>query len=269
MKAVDRRFLAGLVLAAAWIWLRDPAALAEPADTLPLLAALPLLAWLGAPWRFGAAPLQLHRAWLALAAVALLLGVASGLVGLLALAWTAMLWAWLRSRLEPEARERVWRLLPLAVLAFPWLSLDLPVLGWWFRLSAAWSAGQVYQSLGFTVQREGVQLLVQHLGFDVAPACSGIKGLQAMLVAGTALCFLQLGGRRPYWPSLAVLPLAAWLANTARVLLVIAAALTAGPEFAGGWFHSAGGWLALVAMFGFTWLALEGFRRRSLRTSLA
>jgi exosortase len=177
-------------------------------------------------------------------------------------AWAAALWAWLGQRLETETRQRVRRLLPLAVLAFPWVALDFPSLGWWYRLSTAWCAAHLFQSLGFEVHREGTQLIVAQMPFDVTAACSGIKALQAMLIAGTALCFLQVNAARLFWAGFACLPLVAWLANTLRVLLVFVVALSFGPEFASGWFHTFGGWLVLVGTFGFTWFGLETLRRR-------
>ena len=261
MKTADRFWLVALVLGGLFIWLHDRAWLTAPDDALPLLAALPLLVWLAAPWTFSNQPFQFNRALLAAAGVTTVLGLVTGFNLLLSLAWTAALWSWLGRRLEAQSRARVLRLLPLAVLAFPWLSLDFPALGWWFRLSAAWSAEHLFALSGFAVHREGTQLLVAQMPFDVTPACSGLKALQAMLIAGTALCFVQTSTSRFYWLGLAGLPLVAWLANAARVVTIVVAALSAGPEFALGWFHGVGGWLVIVGMFGLTWLGLEALRR--------
>lgn len=261
LRAADGLWLVGLALGGAWIWRREPGCLATPAETLPILAALALLAWFGAPWRLQPGPFRLGQSALAVAGVALVAGLLSDLMVLLALAWTALLWAWLRPRLLPDAQPRARRLLPLAVLAFPWLHLDLPSLGWWYRLSAAWTAEFSMHLLGLAVRREGTQLFVQQLPFDVTPACSGMQTLQALLVAGSALCFLQVGARRFYWFTLAFLPLVAWFANTVRVLLIIVLGLSFGPEFASGWFHMTGGWLVLVVMFGLTWLGLAALRQ--------
>ena len=60
----------------------------------------------------------------------------------------------------------------------------------------------------------------------------------------------QLGRTRWYWPALLVLPLAAWLANTLRVVMLSTVALTFGADAARGWFHEWGGWLVLIVMFG-------------------
>lgn len=264
MKRNDRLCLAGLAAFGLFIWLHDFAWWSSPDDTVPLLVALPLAAWLAAPLRLSAEPAKTSQGLLALAGVSTVLGLAAGLNLPLAAGWTAALWAWLGGRLETESRKRVFRLLPLCLLAFPWISLDFPALGWWFRLSAAWAAEQFFGGMGMAVSREGTGLLVAQMPFDVTPACSGLKALQAMLVAGTALCFAQIRQPAVYWPSLAVLPAIAWLANTVRVVVILAAALSVGPEFATGWFHPVGGWIAMGVMFGATWLGLEALRRLRL-----
>lgn len=269
MRANDRVWLAGLLIGAFFIWLRERAWLDAPADSLAVLSAWPLFFWLAAPWKFSASPFQRSNASVAVASLIVAVGLVSGFNGLLAVAWAAMLWAWLSQRLEVQSRARVFRLLPLTVLAFPWMALDFASVGWWFRLSAAWSAEQVFGWAGFSVTREGTQLLVAQLPFDVTPACSGMKGLQAMLIAGTALCHLEISGRRGYWLAIACIPIAAWLANTVRVFGVVASALTFGPEFASGWFHSMGGWFVMASMFGLMWLVAEIFRRRFLAAEAA
>jgi len=262
MRTVDRIFLAVLTFAGLFIWLHDRTWLVSPGDSLPLLAALPLLVWLVAPWSFAHSDFKADRRSLAVAGVLFVAGLILGLNLLLALAWSATLWSWLGRRLDVPTRNRVSRLLPLAVLAFPWLTLDFPSLGWWYRLSGAWCAELIFQTLGFAVHRAGTQLSVAQMPFDVTAACSGIKALQAMLIAGTALCFLQVNGKHLFWIGLAFLPMVAWLANTMRVLVIVTATLSFGPEFAAGWFHYFSGWLVIVGTFGLVWLGLETLRRR-------
>ena len=97
--------------------------------------------------------------------------------------------------------------------------------------------------LGLAVSREGTQIIVQNFPVDVSAACAGLKVLQAMLVAGSLMAFVQLGFSRWYWPAVAVLPLVAWLANTLRVVMLSTVALTFGADAAHGWFHEWGGWL--------------------------
>jgi exosortase len=261
MQTADRLLTAFLAAVAVLIWSHDRSWLGAPDDALPLLAALPLFVWLAGPWRASTEAFGMNRSLLAVGGVTFVLGLLTGLNLLLALAWASVVWAWLSRRVDRETRKRIWRLLPLLVLAFPWLSLDFPSLGWWFRISAAASAEFFFQVLGFAVHREGTQLLVAQVPFDVTPACSGIKALQAMMIAGTTLCFLQLGGSRAYWAGILCLPLVAWLANASRVVTIVIAALSGGPEFASGWFHSVSGWLVIVAVFGVTYAALELARR--------
>lgn len=262
MRASDRVWPIALTLGAVFIWAHDRAWLSSPDDALPLLAALPLLVWLSAPLRFESKSMAPDPRFLALAGVASVAGIVAGFNLLLAIGWTAALWAWLGIRLESDSRDRLQRLLPLALLAFPWLTLDFPSLAWWFRISAAWSAEVFYQALGLEVQRVGCGLTVAHLPFDVAPACSGIKALQSILVGGTAFCFLQTRHRGLYWIGVLCLPLVAWLANTARVITIVATALSINPDFAEGWFHDVGGWAVVLGVFGLMWLAMRQISRK-------
>ena len=252
MKPRDFLWLAGLLALAAFIWLRDRTWISSSDEVLPLLAAPAVFLWLGEPWRgWRKAETTPFPFGLVFAAGAcFLLGMALEVTLLLALGWTLALWAWLRGKLAPENIFPLRRLLIFPVLAFPWLALDLPSLGWWFRLSAAWSAEHIFQLLGLAVTRAGTQIVVQNFPVDVSAACAGLKVLQAMLVAGGLMAFVQAGRSRWYWVAVAVLPLVAWLANTLRVVMLSTVALTFGAEAASGWFHEWGGWLVLIVMFG-------------------
>ncbi len=261
MSARDRLWMVLLAVAAALIWLRNTAWISTASETLPILAALPLFVWLGAPWRIQRTVFQLHRDWLAVGGILFAAGVATDLTFFFAAAWTAALWSWLRQRVEPDSIPGLHRLLVLPMLAFPWITLDAAPLGWGFRLSAAWSVKLLFGALGFVVEREGTSLLVQGVPIAVAPACSGLNALQAMLIAGTALAVLELRQRRGFWWSLTMLPALAWIANTLRVVALTAVALTFGSEFAGGWFHGFAGWLVLMFMFGLNWLSIRLFWR--------
>jgi exosortase/archaeosortase family protein len=164
-------------------------------------------------------------------------------------------------RLDPGCRRRVQRLLLLPLLAFPWLALEGASLGWWFRLSGAWTAEHLFGLAGLAVTRVGTHLLVQGLPISVDASCAGLKVLQALLIAGTAVAFLQIGDRPGYSWSLPVLAGLAWLANTLRVLVLSGAALTVSPEFAQGWFHAWGGWFVLMLMFGLSAAVFSVWRR--------
>ena len=255
MKLKDWLWLAALTAFAALIWGRDRSWVGNASEVLPILGALPVFVWLGAPWRFTASPFALHLPTLAAAVGLFVLGTLFNLTLLLALGWALAVWSWLQLRVEPADRQRVFRLLALLVMAFPWVTLDAGEVGWWFRLSAAWVTEQFYTLLGLVVSREGTFLKVQGLPVSVEAACSGLKALQAMLIAGTMLAYIQLGRNRLYWWSLPLLILLAWVANTARVLMLTAAALTFGTEFAEGWFHAWGGWFVLMVMFTLCWLS--------------
>ena len=255
MKFKDWLWLVALAAFAALIWGRDRSWVGNAPEVLPILGALPVFLWLGAPWRFTAAPFAINMTTLAVAVILFVLGTVCNLTLLLALGWALAVWSWLQLRLEPGDRQRVFRLLALLVMAFPWVTLDAGQVGWWFRLSAAWVTEQFYTLLGLVVTRDGTFLKVQGLPVSVEAACSGLKALQAMLIAGTMLAYIQLGRNRLYWWSLPLLILLAWVANTARVLMLTAAALTFGTEFAEGWFHAWGGWFVLMVMFTLCWLS--------------
>ena len=251
MKPRDRLWLGGLLAMAAFIWLRDRTWLTSADEVLPLLAAPAVFLWLGQPWRGWRKPAGVVNFKLLITAlVVFILGLALDVALLLALAWTLALWSWLSGKICPARSNQLRRLLVFLLLAFPWLALDLPALGWWFRLSAAWSAEHFFQALGLAVTRDGTQIVVQNFPVAVTAACAGLNALQAMLVAGGLLAFVQLGRSRWYWPALLVLPLVAWLANTLRVVMLSTVALTFGANAARGWFHEWGGWLVLIVMFG-------------------
>lgn len=248
----DCGWLAALSALGAFVWLRDASALKAASDTLPILAALPLFVWLGAPWRFVPATEKISLARISIGGVFLAAGVLGDLTVALALGWTLLLWAWLRSRIAPEQHAVARRLLVLPLLAFPWIIHEGQPLAWWFRLSASASAQALFSATGLSVTREGTNLLVQGTPIAVAPACAGLDTLQAMLIAGCApafFCFGERGGAK-YWLSLPALLAMSWLANTARVIVICVAAVSFGSEFAMGKFHDIGGWLVLLMMFG-------------------
>ena len=253
MKIKDWLWLAALAGFAALIWCRDQSWVGNASEVLPILGALPVFVWLGAPWRFAATPFGVNTPTLVIAVVLFLMGTIFNLTILMALSWALAVWSWLKIRLEPADQKRISRLLVLLIMAFPWVTLDAGEVGWWFRLSAAWVTAHFYSLAGFVVTRDGTFLNVQGLPISVEAACSGLKALQAMLIAGTMLAFIQLGRSRLYWWSLPLLIALAWLANTARVFMLTAVALTFGIDFAEGWFHAWGGWFVLMVMFALCW----------------
>lgn len=267
----EKVWLLALGAVGVFIWWRDRSWLASAGEVLPLLVAFPLFWWCGRPWRWRAGVAGVDRQWLGLAALAWIAGIALNLTVLLALAWTVATWSLLVLRLEPARRPTVARLLPLLWLAFPWLALETDWLGWYFRLSAAGVADRLFGALGFAVERQGVLVVVQGLPISVDPECSGLGVLQAMLIAGLVVAHRQFRASRGYWWVVPALVAAAWCANTLRVLLTTAVALSFGSGFATGRFHVLSGVLVLVLMFllclaGFSWVPwLLRFGRERVR----
>ena len=231
------------------IWIQDTAWIQSATDTLPALAALPLFIWLGKPWDLNPIPRPPSARLLITALILLAAGLLTDLTLLLALGWTALLWGWLSPQLGDEAKYRGKRLLILPIMAFPWLLLDGHPVGWWFRLSGAQATQWFFNLFEINVLRRGTLLLVETLPVDVAPACSGLNTLQAMLIAGTVIAFLELGKGPMYWFCLPLLILTTWLANTLRIITITGTALRHGPDVADGIFHTIGGWVILMLMF--------------------
>ena len=245
----DFVYLAVLVAAGIWIWVRDTAWLSASEETLPILAALPLFVWLGAPWRFRDGGCSLpHRSLVAVVLLAAI-GWALDLTLLLAAAWTFALWIWIKARAAGEIVMRR-RLAMLPLLAFPWVALDLAPVGWWFRLSAAWVVDHAYGVLGFSVVREGTILQISGIPIEVAAPCSGMNSLQAILLAGLVLTWLEFGRSYFFWWLVASLPALAWVANTLRVCTIVAMAVGMGPDAARGSLHQIGGWVVVILVFG-------------------
>lgn len=245
----DQLFLGLVAFIGAFIWWRDLRWTAAMEDALPILAALPLCVWLGAPWRWRPEGFELDNRWLGGAAAGLLLGHVTGLTTVLTAAWGLLGWSWLSRRLESGSLATFKRLLPLPLLAMPWVALDGDAIGWWFRLSGAAVAEVCFAGLGFAVERQGTFLNIQGAPISVEAACAGLNTLQAMLIAGVALAFVMLRRSPSYWWNIALLVPLAWLANTVRILLLSGAALSFSPEFVAGTFHDLSGWLVIVTMF--------------------
>ncbi len=256
MKPPDYLMLGALALSGAWLWLRDRSWLADPANALPVLAALPLFVWLGRPWRFADGPWRWAPRWGLLAATLFALGSLLGSTLLLAGSWTALLGGWLAARVEPEAAGTLPGLMVLPLAAFPWLGADVEHVGWWFRLSGAAVAQWFLSGLHLEVVRHGTLLVVEGLPARVEPACSGLHGLQAMLIAGTVLAYLKLGRTRLYWWNLPVLIAAAWLANALRIIAGLLCGVALRNHGRLAWLeplHLVAGGIALCAMFLFCW----------------
>ncbi len=238
-----------LTLLAVFVWVRDLSWVSSAEDTLPILVTLPLFVWLGWPWAFGRESSPLPLSGVSVSVLFFFLGISADISLFLALGWTALLWSWLSTRLTPQGRSSARYLLILPLLAFPWITLDGEIIGWWFRLSSAWVSAKVFSLLGFEVLQEGTQIFVKDLNINVGEPCSGLNVLQSMLIAGTVIVHVTIGRRPSFWLGIGLLVLLAWIANWLRILTICLAALTLGPEFASGFFHDWGGWLVLLFMF--------------------
>lgn len=256
MRATDLAYMVFLGGLAGFIWFRDSGWLQWGQDTWPILAGLPLFYWLGRPWtlRHESPVRPMPAKTLASAGALALAGCIADLNVLLALAWTWFLRIWLQARSEePALDSRVDRLLVLPFLSFPWIATDLALLGWFFRISGAAMADGVLRLCELNVVRQGTQLWVDDQGISVEAACSGMNGLQSLLIAGTTLACLKLKESPYFWWNLPVLVVAAWAANSLRIV-VLALGISQGilnveVDFA----HEAAGGLALCLAFGLCW----------------
>lgn len=253
----DHRFhwldLAVFALAAGWICRSLPRMEGGEA-WFPIVAAL-FLIFIHWPvrWRPRARELPAWR-WVE----PVLVFGAGNLLSILVLEMAGWVWAWRMwtvSRIESAALpvERSWW---AWVFVFPWIPHDLSQLGWWFRLSGAAVTGEVFAGLGFPVIREGTHLLINGLPVSVDAACAGMALLQSLLVAGVILGLLMYPRGPVFFLLLPLLPLLAWLTNTARMIGITAVGLSAGVEFSQGLFHTWSGLLAIASMLALTYLAL-------------
>ncbi len=249
--------LALLALAALFAWLSAHSG--SPGDAI-LLIALPLAALLGWPWRFTkqtpALPIITHHSSL-IALIPFLLGTAFNSLLLQSLGLTLALGYLLRSQLPASDWQQRRGLLILVALAFPWVSLDIESLGWWFRLSGTSIAAHFFSALGLAVQQQGTQLSIIGLPVTIEPACAGLHSLQAILLVGSALAWTRFGSTPRYIAALAALPLIAWLGNTARIIFICAAALQTSTASVQGLLHEILGWGVLMATFALGWWALS------------
>lgn len=265
----DLPILGILAVLGTFIWTRDLRWAGAPEDTLPILAALPVFWWLRQPWHRKPgvrAPLQPGLALLA--AILFVAGIATDSGMLLAAAWTTVLWSWVTAVFAEPAGGPTRRLLALPLLAFPWLVTEFERIAWWFRLSGAIATERVLAWFNVPVERDGTLLWCNGLGVSVEAACSGVNGLQSILVLGTAIAFLKLGRLPGYWWHLPVLLAAAWLANLIRILSAGLCGAWLEPEVAFDWvgpIHDVAGWFSLCAVFVLCHFVFSAAARRSTR----
>lgn len=257
MKKNDYWIAVGLAALALFIWLRDTSWMTSSDDTLPIVVALPLFVWLVAPWKWSGWPPVYSEKMLVCAVLLLVAGIGLNITFLLALGWVILLMTWLSARLQKETLADVYKLLILPLMSFPWISLDLNRVGWWFRLSGAWIAEFVFASMGYSVVREGTLLDINGVPISIEVACAGLNTLQSMLIAGCIIAFILLKDTWRYWLSIPIIIMVAWAANTLRIIFICLLALLISPAFVMGSFHIWGGWGVLMLMFALCWLVLS------------
>jgi exosortase/archaeosortase family protein len=240
-----------LIAGAGLVWLRDTGWSADIADTLPLAAGIPLAAWLGAPWRAIASnhESQLPTAWPLLAGLAFAVAWILSSITLLALAWTALAGYWMLRYYKPRGADLIGLLLILA-LSFPWMVMEWPQIGWWFRLSAAVATEGFFHFLQMPVSRNGTELLVLGETIRIEPACAGWNLLQLTLLTGVTIGLHDISQRRRFLWFLALMPILAWLANFLRIVILSALSLSCGVATAEGVWHGLTGLLVIAVVIG-------------------
>ncbi len=223
--------------------------------------ALGLFFSLGRPWKLLPNWRRGSISAYALASIGLLVGLVSDLLLPIAIAWSALLWAWLGGRLPNEGRQRIFRLLLLTLFVFPWVDLDAKPVNWTMRVTSAMAVQQALDWMDLPTAREGTVLHVAGQPVEITEHCGGSQTLHAMLIVGLAAAHIYLSSRSPIWPWLPVLCLFAWLANTLRVMLICLAVTCSLGEPHFGWFHDGGGWLVLALMTCLCVVSFAGWNR--------
>ncbi|MEI6175602.1 MAG: archaeosortase/exosortase family protein [Verrucomicrobiota bacterium] len=241
---------AGLVLGAGLVWTRDMSWIDKSADMLPLAAGFQLAAWLGGPWQMSEDSQSDHPslAWPILAGLVFAVAWILPSLTLLALSWTALAAYWMRRWCQPQTN--IIGLLLILALSFPWMVIEWPQIGWWFRLSAAASVEGFFNLLQMPVERHGTELLVLGESIHIEPACAGWNMLQLTLLAGAAIGVHDISKRPRFLIFLLLLPALAWLANFLRILLLSALSLTFGLATAEGVWHGMTGLLVIAVVLG-------------------
>lgn len=244
---LKNRALWAFLAAGVFLWCRDLKWLNAASETLPILLAFPIAIYLGRPWNIDLSKPG-NRNLMFAGAVLATLGFMADTCFVLSCAWVCCFLGWLLPKVKVERRKVYIRLAPILLLAFPWLLIEGETIGWYFRISGAWANEILFSVLGLEVLREGTQLSVAGWAIDVEPACSGLRSLQVMLLAGCAIAFDALRNSRLYWIHVPIIVGLAWLGNSCRIALITALAITYSPEVAEGIFHDVGGLVVIGIM---------------------
>lgn len=135
-------------------------------------------------------------------------------------------------------------------LSFPWMLMEWPQVGWWFRLSAAAATEGFFHLLQVPVLRNGTELLVLGETIRIEPACAGWNLLQLTLLAGVTIGLHDISQRQRFLWFLALLPVLAWMANFLRIVALSVVSLSYGVATADGVLHGLTGLLVIAAVIG-------------------
>jgi exosortase len=122
-------------------------------------------------------------------------------------------------------------LLPALVLALP-VMLAIPLrheLVWQLQVSTAHVATWVMQSIGYEIVLSGVQITGPKHTFIVIESCSGLRGVEILILVAVVIRELFAQSGRRQWLLVAAAPLLGFALNVIRVVVVAAMAM-AGPE---------------------------------------
>lgn len=247
-RSIGRRqwCLALLFVGALLVWFRDTSWRESILDTLPLAIGIPLTIWIGGPWKVrDIRAEEVDSRWPKVAiGVGFVIGWLMPSITLLALSWS--LAAVMAMNAHYETRINRWGLWMLLLLSFPWLVMEWPGLGWWFRMSAAWATEQFFAIMQMPVTRHGTELVVLGEVIRIEPGCAGWNLLQLTLLTGLALGLHDIRAKQKFLTFVAFMPILAWTANFLRIVLLTALCLTYGAKTANGVWHGLTGLFVLL-----------------------
>lgn len=157
------------------------------------------------------------------------------------------------------------------------LLLGVPIPGplrselvWQLQLWSAQLAARVLAGTGHEIAFSGVQLLDGEFSFTVIDSCSGMRGIEILILVAFAIRELFAAGGRRQWLVVALAPAVGFALNQLRIVLAVLSTSGVDPAQAepGAWDHTVEGVAALAIgtalLYGFAWtLAGREGRRRS------
>lgn len=213
---------------------------------LPYLAALFLISMhFPVRWASEPKPIALHQ-WIA-PTLLLIIGGLFDILLLQASGWVLAWRLWAGSNVKHAALNPTRSSLAF-LFVFPWITYDFPIVGWWYRISGAWVTELTFKALGFSVMRQGTEMVVGGIPISVEAGCAGMGLLQSLLIVGTLILLMAYPRSTMFYLLLPLLPLIAWLANTIRIVTISAAGIWISVPFAEGLFHTFGGLLVILIM---------------------